>query len=475
MRKQLYLLMALIMALSGAVNVRAQCTLIPSSISVTTTSCSTANATWSPFSGAAGYEYVVTTTAPGASGTPVTMASASLSGLAPSTIYFLYVRTECAPGVFSPWTPPFTFMTPSCTCDVPTGFTVGPVSCDSVAFVWSTPSGASGIEYVVNTSPVPPSGSGTFTSGSSAAVGGLSPLTVYYVHIRTVCSGGTYSAWTSLIVTMPACPCTAPTGFSVAAWACDSVVFMWPFPGGYSDWEYVVDMSPVPPSGAGTPASGPAMGVGGLMGGSVYYVHVRTNCGGGTYSAWATMIVTTPPCAACMPPAPASVVPGPTTAMLSWPAVTGVMGYEYVVSTSTSVPAGAGIGIATSSVSVTGLLPGTDYYFFTRSVCGSSSYSDWSSVQAFSTSVSTTVSGTPPAATALIFPDPASALVNIKIPGGLSGGGYITVTAMDGRVVKHVSLHGDMVTLDISDLSSGVYVVTMSDESRTLHARFIKQ
>lgn len=429
MKKQVYLsiMMALALVVSGVHRARAQCTVFPTAVSVATVSCTSANATWSALPGVTGYEYIASTMPPSGPGTPTTSSAVSLTGLTPSTIYFLYVRTECTPGVYSPWTSPITFVTPACSCAAPVGFTVAPISCDSIGFVWSAPVGSSGIEYVVNTSPSAPSGSGTPASGGSAVVGGLSGATVYYVHIRTDCGGGLYSSWVSLVVTTPPCPtpvCPAPTGFSVGAWGCDSVFFVWPFPGGYTNWEYVVDLSPSAPSGAGTPSSGSTAGAGGLMGATIYYVHIRTNCGGGIYSTWTTLPVTTPLCPTptCAPPAGFSLGAWGCDSVVFWCPMPAAGILEYVVDVSPASPTGSGTPMVTGAmVGVGGLMGSTIYYVHIRTNCGGGIYSAWTTLPVTTPACS---SPCPSPTSVSVTPGAESASISWVAPAGVSGYEY---------------------------------------------------
>jgi hypothetical protein len=63
-----------------------------------------------------------------------------------------------------------------------------------------------GFEFAVTTSNTPPT-SGTFTSALSTSFSSLNSNTNYYLHLRTVCSAGSYSQWitSGLFKTSPAC------------------------------------------------------------------------------------------------------------------------------------------------------------------------------------------------------------------------------------------------------------------------------
>ncbi|MBL7730511.1 MAG: hypothetical protein JNM88_04980, partial [Chitinophagaceae bacterium] len=78
-----------------------------------------------------------------------------------------------------------------------------------------------------------------------------------------------------------------------------------------------------------------------------------------------------------------NVVPGSTTAALSWGVVSGATGYEWAVTTSATPPA-SGTATALTSANATGLTALTQYYAHVRTACGAS-FSSWSTV-AFTTS-----------------------------------------------------------------------------------------
>ena len=65
---------------------------------------------------------------------------------------------------------------------------------------------ALGYEYVLDNVATDPAGSGTPTTSISYLASGLTQLTTYYFHIRSVCSVGTYSTWTTISFTTLATP-----------------------------------------------------------------------------------------------------------------------------------------------------------------------------------------------------------------------------------------------------------------------------
>ncbi|MGD5652434.1 hypothetical protein QUT03_22745, partial [Xanthomonas citri pv. citri] len=63
---------------------------------------------------------------------------------------------------------------------------------------WDAMPGAISYEYAVTTSATPPT-SGTPTTNTFAIISGLAPQTQYYLHVRSLCAGGTIGNWASPI------------------------------------------------------------------------------------------------------------------------------------------------------------------------------------------------------------------------------------------------------------------------------------
>ncbi|NHM02643.1 T9SS type A sorting domain-containing protein [Flavobacterium difficile] len=99
-------------------------------------------------------------------------------------------------------------MTPSCPDQ--TGLTVGTVTATTADISWAdlSGSGALGYEYAITTSATPPA-SGTATTAQIFAATGLSPQTVYYIHVRATCTAGTFGNWATATFTTACAPITS--------------------------------------------------------------------------------------------------------------------------------------------------------------------------------------------------------------------------------------------------------------------------
>lgn len=88
----------------------------------------------------------------------------------------------------------------------------------------------------------------------------------------------------------PACP--EPIGLAVSNLTNNSAVITWSATSG--NYEYVLDNVATNPAGLGTPTTATTYNASGLTQGIIYYLHVRTNCGG-IYSIWSTISFIPPP------------------------------------------------------------------------------------------------------------------------------------------------------------------------------------
>jgi len=353
-------------------------------------------------------------------------------------------------------------------------------SATSVNISWAPPAGGAMMyQYVLSTSMTTPSGPGTPSMMTMETVSGLTPSTTYYLFVRNDC-GGTYSTWSGPItVTTPAAAssCVAPAPAAMAV-SCDTGAAMWSAVSGAMGYETAITTTSTPPSGSGTATTMTMCAYAGLSASTTYYIHVRTDCGMGSYSAWASASFATPACSpACLAPTGITKTPGANNVLLSWAVATGALGYEYKVSTTSTTPTSAGTPLTATSITVPGLTPGTAYYAFVRTKCGASTYSPWSSAQSFSTAA--TGVGTMPASAVAellqVYPNPVAGNMTVAVRGVITDVSAITVSALDGRVVKCVHITNNNMSIDMSGLGDGLYFVKYTDGVNTQVVKIVKQ
>src|SRR5690606_31297904 len=139
---------------------------------------------------------------------------------------------------------------------------------------------------------------------------------------------GIYSAWSTGSFTTAAVPCAAPAAPTISNITAATADISWNSVPFAVDYEYDVSMNATPPS-IGTSISTTTYSASGLTGNSVYYVHLRTNCGPGNQSPWTTASFTTAD--TCLAPVAVAGSITDSTAIISWPAASGAIQYEYSV------------------------------------------------------------------------------------------------------------------------------------------------
>ncbi|HSD13705.1 MAG TPA: T9SS type A sorting domain-containing protein [Flavobacterium sp.] len=90
-------------------------------------------------------------------------------------------------------------------CSNPFGLNVTGITDNAASIGWSATTG--NYQYVLDNVATDPAGSGTTLSGETYSASALSPNTIYYFHVRTVCAGPLYSPWSTIsFTTLPTPP-----------------------------------------------------------------------------------------------------------------------------------------------------------------------------------------------------------------------------------------------------------------------------
>ncbi len=173
----------------------------PDTLTTYNISQTTATWDWAPVSGAVSYS-VQWRFAGGIwynlAGGPWTNTLLNIAGLQPNTDYEWRVRSNCSNGMTSDWSANASFTTLGFSCDMPTGLFTTNITESSATFNWSASPGA--VSYSVQTRV--PYGTWYYIAGSPfintyASVDGLNPNTTYEWRVRSNCSNGDHSYWTS--------------------------------------------------------------------------------------------------------------------------------------------------------------------------------------------------------------------------------------------------------------------------------------
>ncbi len=135
-------------------------------------------------------------------------------------------------------------------------------------------------------------------------------------------------------------------------------------------YQYAITTSATPPA-SGTPHAPTTYSPNNLTPGTNYYVHVRNQCGAGSFSIWNTATFTTLPCPSAGTPVITNNAPG--TVSFTWPgtSVPGVANYQWAV-TPTNNPPTTWNTTSNTFATFNAVTPGSQYYIHVRSNCTNS-------------------------------------------------------------------------------------------------------
>lgn len=71
-----------------------------------------------------------------------------------------------------------------------------------------------------------------------------------------------------------------------------------------------------------------------------------------------------------------------------------------------------------------------------------------------------------------VFPNPAHAFINVK---GLSTGGILQLISLDGKMLQQYITNNSTLTIDISHLAAGAYIINYNDHGKIQQQKIIKQ
>lgn len=191
------------------------------------------------------------------------------------------------------------------------------------------------------------------------------------------CTSDAYSDFLSIEDINIVSTCVAPTNVVASNITMDGADITWD-PTTSGNYQYILDENPGDPSTVGVGTTATSYTVTGLLPSTTYYFHIRSDCGN-EYSMWETISFTTSNVACGTPANVTTNNLNSYSADMSWDAVTGAMGYEYVLDQLPGNPAGNGTGTAATSYTASALTPNTTYYFHVRANC-ILGFSNWATV-----------------------------------------------------------------------------------------------
>jgi len=327
------------------------------------------------------------------------------------------------------------------------------ISSTEANIAWNSTNGGSSFEYAFTKTPSPPL-TGTITTNSSATLTGLDNATPYYVHVRTACGTISKSEWSSVVFTTGCQPPALPM-VSVSVNSNGNVLAKWNKVFGAASYEYQVSVNALPPT-TGSITMDTTITMAGLNPVTRYYLHVRSNCGSGAFSAWTTREFKTD----CF-------LPGATINFLSdkagivWNKVPNAVKYEYALTSTAAKPMGGQVTTDTFYLSGT-LSAGTMHYFQLRTICSTGAVSNWLTIPIG-------VQGLQ------VYPNPVNDMLNIRLNGLAGSVSEIMIVDAMGRVMSRVRLNNSAAAINTRSWAPGIYLVHYNDGEAKYSVRVIKQ
>ncbi|MET0395153.1 MAG: T9SS type A sorting domain-containing protein [Chitinophagaceae bacterium] len=322
-----------------------------------------------------------------------------------------------------------------------------------VTLSWNAAAGAGNYQYAITTTNTPPA-TWSNTANTTITVNSLVSGTTYYGHVRSFCDASNVSEWSSVRF-VATCQSPALSVTTISSNAMGVTTANWNAVFGSTGYEYAFTTSPAPPA-TGTGVTTHTATVSNLNPVTQYYLHIRSNCGSGDFSAW----ITRPYLTGCFSPA-VTVVPSLKSAAITWRKVSGARGYEYAI---TNIPAQPLSGkFTTDTMHLLDKQPeGSNQYLHIRTICGNGSISQWQTIPFGLIGINA-------------YPNPTEGMLHLRWNGAGTANGLITASDMTGRVIKKTGFNGHALDIDTRTWGPGVYIIRYVGGQQTYTLKILKK
>ncbi len=363
------------------------------------------------------------------------------------------------------------------TCGTTSGLTATSITTTSALLSWTAVSGA--ISYNIQYRVVGTSTWTTTTSGTnSITVSSLTAATNYEFQVQTVCTSGSSAYTASTTFTTLALPCTVPTSLTTTGITSTSATLSWIAVTGavsYNIQYRIVGTLTWITTTSGTNS----VTISGLTPGSNYEFQVQVVCSTGTSSFSGSGTFTTDSITCALPTGFTATSITTSSALLSWSAVTGAIGYtvDYRVAGTiawTRVPS------ASTSLTLSGLTSGTVYEYEVQTICSATDSSGYSISSTFTTTSSTTLVQNYNAdySNLQVYPNPTNAEVNIRFNLSKSESIKIIVRDMLGRLINEAINNQEELpgihNYQINPGQPGIYIIEINIGGTTINRRITR-
>jgi hypothetical protein len=392
-------------------------------------------------------------------------------------------------------------------CVSPAALTASAITPTSATVGWTAVSGAASydVDYKSDSSATWINAA-TGTTATSVSLTGLTSGTTYNYRVRTNCGSDSSAYSIAQFTTTPSVTCNAPVGLTSSAITTTGATVSWTAVSGALSYD--VDYktgSSATWINAVTGTTATSVSLSGLTSATTYDWRVRSRCsdGNGQYDTAQFITLTPPTCANTLDTATNGTIAGAATIPFNTD-VTGLISpagdvdnYKFVITNSGTITitlgtlpgdydlkllnsAGTQIAISqaggTSSETISRTVsPGT-YYVQVYGYNGANSTTSCYTVRV---QLGTASRGnnviTDDVPKVVIFPNPASKVVNINLA-GFKGKSAVSVFDMNGRLMLRREVNAVNTQIDISALPAGVYIMRIRNGAQEVNmTKIIKQ
>lgn len=373
----------------------------PAGMGTSNVTINSATFSWSAVSGAISYTVQYREQNPngtwGAWNTPANIAITTYNaiGLTQNKSYQWHVKTNCSNTSSSDYNDPSLEFTTLSTCQIPTNQVTSGITLNAATLAWSPVASASSykIQYRVKTNSTWGAWIPLTSSTDSLILSNLTPDTDYQWQVRSVCSGGLESNWSTPITafTTVALTCNTPSNPNTLYITQTTATLKWNPVSGVSSYKIQYkfkNAAGIYGNWIALTANTDSINLTSLVPDRDHQWQVRSVCSPSLESAWSTPVTNFSSQGCTLPTAVITTGITTTSAVLNWNPIAGVLSFKIQYRVKTNATWGAWMPLTsnTDSLILSNLAPDTDYQWQVKSVCSGGLESAWTTpITAFTT------------------------------------------------------------------------------------------